>query len=542
MTCGGISPHMSLQEEEIISMDESQKPQYSCPACGAKLEYAPGVQALQCPYCGTKVDIATGEKLPHSNDSRYIVPMTIDRQKLQNVAYKYMFSQEDAPDDILDYATFTKTQLRYVPCYVFNGHYEAVWTASFGYDRTECYMVNGKIQSRIITDWRPANGQDFGDFTVMSYAGEPLPRQVISMVESFSSLENMKNYDPAYLINSEVSEFATTAEEVYQQDAENKVNMLIRKNIYKHAQGDRQRDWHWKSEVRKEAVPVLVPIGQMTFEYKGGEYTIWCDGTDDGVFTGDALPVDMERRKKIRKGHIPWIGTIIGAIVGYMIFKETYTWWAFVIPVVVMFLFWSLRRASIKNYSRKLKQSSLTNYQISNNISNEDAESISRNLKVPDKPFLLSLTAYDLIILPLLPLICFGISCGLQNAFPSKPVPVLASSGSTKVKSSSNSNKVKVKSLASSQQGKTAQQSDLEEAIRFNRKANEKFTNTWSQVPPKKKTALISKVRNTGKQIDAFCKKTAVKAPDEMTQKTIYLNCTAQRLEKLTATVQKSVP
>ena len=256
-------------------METSQKPQYTCTACGAKLEYAPGAQALQCPYCGAQVDIATGRETPHSNDSRYLVPMTIDRQQLQNAAYKYMFSQEDAPDDILDYATFTKTRLRYVPCYVFDGHYQAVWTASFGYDRTERYMVNGKMQSRTVTDWRPANGQDFGDFRVMSYAGEPLPGQVVAMVESSSGLENLKNYDPAYLINSEVSEFAATAEEIYRQDGENKVNAIIEQNIYKHAQGDRQRDWRWKSEVQKESVPVLVPVGEMTFEYKGNEYTVW---------------------------------------------------------------------------------------------------------------------------------------------------------------------------------------------------------------------------------------------------------------------------
>ena len=523
-------------------MAQSQKPEYSCTACGAKLEYAPGAQALQCPYCGAKVDIATGKETPHANDSRYVVPMAVDRQQLQNAAYKYMFSQEDAPDDILDYATFTKTRLRYVPCYVFDGHYQAVWTASFGYDRIERYMVNGKMQSRTITDWRPANGQDFGDFRVMSYAGEPLPGQVVAMVENSSGLENMKNYDPAYLINSEVSEFAATAEEIYQQDGESKVNAIIEQNIYKHAQGDHQRDWRWKSEVQKESVPVLVPVGEMTFEYKGNEYTVWCDGTDDGVFSGDALPVDTERSKKIHMGHIPWVGTVIGAIAGYFLFKETYTWWAFVIPIVVMFLFWILRRASIKSYSRKLKQRSLTNYQISNNISNEDAESISKNLKAPDKPLLLSLTAFDLIILPVLPLACFGISCGLQNAFPTKSAPVMVKPRPVKTAPLPNSNDAKINSLTAPQ-GKVAQQSDLDAAIRLNKMANEKFTNTWKQVPADKKAVLTSKVQNAGKQISDSCKKAATEASsDGMTRKTVYLNCTAQQLQKLTAEVQKSVP
>ncbi len=523
-------------------MEQSQKQEYSCTACGAKLEYAPGAQALQCPYCGAKVDIATGKETPHSDDSRYVVPMTIDRQKLQNAAYKYMFSQEDAPDDILDYATFTKTKLRYVPCYVFDGHYQAVWTASFGYDRTERYMVNGKMQSRTVTDWRPANGQDIGDFTVMSYAGEPLPDVVVGMVERSSGLENMKNYDPAYLINAEVSEFNTTAEEVYQRDGERKVNAVIEQNIYKHAQGDRQRDWRWKSDIQKESVPVLVPVGQMTFEYKGSEYTVWCDGTDDANFTGDKLPVDTERSKKINMGHIPWVGTIIGAIAGYFIFKETFTWWAFAIPVVVMFLFWFLRRASIKGYSRKLKQRSLTNYQISNNISNEDAESISKNLKAPDKPLLLSLTAYDLIILPLLPLVCFGISCGLQNAFPTKPAPASVKRVKTTLPANNDARVNSLNTANSPSQNGTASSQGLEAAIRANKLANQKFTDTWRLVPADKRAVLASKVQNAGKQINDFCTKTAANASDATVQKTTYLNCTAQRLEKLTAEIQKFVP
>jgi len=279
-------------------------------------------------------------------------------------------------------------------------------------------------------------------------------------------------------------------------------------------------------------VPVLVPVGQMTFEYKGSEYTVWCDGTDDGVYTGDTLPVDTERSKKIHMGHIPWIGTVIGAIAGYFLFKETYTWWAFVIPVVVMFLFWILRRASIKGYSRKLKQRSLTNYQISNNISNEDAESISQNLKAPDKPLLLSLTAFDLIILPVLPLACFGISCGLQNAFPTKPAVKKI------VVPPQISRDVKANSLAAAQ-GKSARQLNLDAAMSMNKKANEKFTETWRRVSPEKRAVLASKVQNAGKQINEFCKKSTIGISDGMAQKTVYLNCTAKRLEQLTAEIQK---
>ncbi|MBO4790526.1 MAG: hypothetical protein J5492_05895 [Oxalobacter sp.] len=519
-------------------MGESRKPEYSCTACGAKLQYSPGSQSLQCPYCGAKVDIATGEKTPSAGDSKYVVPLSVDRQQLQNAAYRYMFSQEDAPDDILDYATFTKTKLRYVPCYVYQGSYDAVWTASFGYDRTESYMVNGKVRTRTVTDWRPANGRDFGDFAVMSYAGEPLPGQVVGMLEASSGPENMKPYDPAYLINSDVSEFAATAEEIYQRDGESKVNAVIEQNIYKHAQGDRQRDWRWKSNVQKESIPVLVPIGQMTFEYKGKEYTVWCDGTDEGVFTGDELPVDTTRSKKLMLGHIPWVGTVVGAIAGYFLFSETYTWWAFVVPIVVMLLYWFLRRSSIRGYSRQLKQRSLTNFQISNNISNEDAETISKNLKAPEKPLLLSLTAFDMIILPALPIACFAISCGLQQAFPTKHTPSAPVKRVKTVAQGSPSVIRKDSETLFAKQNATTTQS-LEAAQQKNKAANSRFTNIWRQIPADKRQSLAQQVKGIGKQINETCKQEALQGTDATGQKMLYLNCTTQKLNQLSNELQK---
>ncbi len=517
-------------------MEQSEKQDFSCPACGAKLEYAPGTQSLSCPYCGTKVDIATGFGTPSStNDSRFVVPMTIDKQKLQNAAYKYMFSQEDAPDDILDFATFTQAKLKYVPCYVFDGHYQAVWTASFGYDRTESYMVNGKIRSRTVTDWRPANGQDMGDFTVMSYAGEQLPGNVMSLVESAMGLDNMKNFDPAYTINADVAEFTATSEEIYEKDGQNKVNAVIEQGVYKHAQGDRQRDWRWKSDVQKESIPILVPVGQFTFEYKGNEYNVWCDGTDDDHFTGDPLPVDSDRNRKLLMGHIPWIGTVIGAVVGYFMFKEKFTWWVFVLPIVLMLLYWFARRSSIKGYSKKLKQRSLTNYQISNNISTEDAATISENLKRPDKPFLLSMTAFDWAILPALPLICFGVSCGLQQAFPSKPSVRQARPAATPKTDSSVSNL----NAGNGSTGMAALQSKLQQAQRENQEANKRFTEVWQQVPAATQSQIASKVKNAGNQIEQTCTKAAQKSDNETLQQITYFSCTTQQLRRLTDEVQK---
>lgn len=523
------------------TLEQSQQSdEYICKSCGAKLEYMPNTQALQCPYCGNKVDIASRQEVPHFDDSRFVIPMTIDERKLKNAAYEYMFSQEDAPDDILDQATFTTARLRYVPCYIFSGHYQATWSASFGYDRTESYIANGKTRIRTVTDWRPASGQDVGDFAVVSYAGESLPSDVSTMIERSSGFEDLRHYDSAYLINAEIDDFSITSEEIYQKDGVHKVNQIIDQNVHQHAQGDRQRDWNWNGSIQKTSTPVMVPVGQITFDYKDHEYTVWCDGVDDKNFTGDTLPKDTVRSRKIYMGHIPWLGTLIGGGIGYSLFKETLNWFVFIVPIIIMFLFWVFRRASIRRYSRKLKQRSLTHYQISNNLSHEDPESISQNLKIPEKPFLLSITTYDFIILPLLPLLCFGASYELQKVFPyhvkAKKVKAVSSS-MNHIPNKTVSQMVTNNSSESDDQ----QKSMLNLAIKNNKQLNQEFTKVWKRLSAKKQTTLMSKLRESEILIEKSCSEQTDKATGEIVQQTAYYRCANSQLKKLTADIKKYI-
>lgn len=163
-----------------------------CNSCGAEIEYEAGSQSLQCPYCGAKNDIQKAESLLPCQ-VEVIIPLKVSLDDLEKRVYGYMASGNYTPDDMLEATTFTKQECFYVPAFLFRVEYDATWTASFGYDRTEHYTVYESqslgtdsrghsrgyhqvpvTKTKTVTDWRPANGVDSDSFKVSAYAGKKL--------------------------------------------------------------------------------------------------------------------------------------------------------------------------------------------------------------------------------------------------------------------------------------------------------------------------------------------------------------------------------
>ena len=185
-----------------------------CNSCGAEIEYEAGSQSLKCPYCGAVNEIKRAEdQVPRTVEK--IIPLTVTQDDLEKRAYAYMAGGNYTPDDMLEAATFTKRELLYVPAYLFKVTYEATWTASFGYDRTEHYTEyvtvtkrsgnhsyetqEPRTKTKTVTDWRPANGVDSGIFPVSTYAGKKLFESRRSIKADKESADLPKNHGKSWI-------------------------------------------------------------------------------------------------------------------------------------------------------------------------------------------------------------------------------------------------------------------------------------------------------------------------------------------------------
>jgi Flp pilus assembly protein TadD len=385
-----------------------------CVGCGSTLAYSATDQALKCPYCGSTTEIPKiGEELPTA--VRSIIPLTVDVTALVDAVYQHLASGDMTPDHLLEHASISKKERFYAPAFSFSGSYEAQWTASFGYDRQEQYTVyesryeNGRntkvpvTKTKIVTDWRPVNGNDSGMFGVVAYAGK---RQLNNALNVTSLIDGkaakLEPFDESYTSGITTEPFESSESEVYSDRGTALVDSVIAKSVHRHAQGDRQKDWHWTADIRKQAEATLVPLCHAIYEFEGKQYNVWLSGSNPSQIVADALPVDKGRKQTLNSGFFPFWGATIAA--GIAIFALDSTWVVPVSIVLVTLLYGVLRKRAIIGYSHKIRQSLLAKRKAISTKSENMSESerlaaVGAGGKL-GKP-LLAITAQDRWILPL---------------------------------------------------------------------------------------------------------------------------------------------
>lgn len=384
----------------------------TCNSCGAEIAFEAGKQSLTCPFCGAVNQIERPEDALETAFDR-IVPITVTPHELDNRLYAYMASGNFTPDDMIEASTITLRERYYVPAFAFKVDYEATWTASFGFDRQEPYTAyrnvtsNGRTHQeaytayKTVTDWRPANGVEAGIFDVAGYAGSQLNGSplapaylVVHAVMNGSSTE----YNPSFTKGFEVEGFSVPEKKVF-ESLNGEINANIDQRVKNHAQGDKQRDWHWNARMSHDTTTYSVPICHAAFQYGDKEYHVWVGGHDVDTIRADELPVDKDKQKAANIGFMPGALGLITAI------GSAYYWsfvWSSLIATGVAFGYGFLRRKALIDYSKSIRNSLLIQMQASNRastLSDEEQDKVAKAFQRPERPFFAKIHR-DKIILP----------------------------------------------------------------------------------------------------------------------------------------------
>jgi len=291
----------------------------ACRGCGAQQAYSASDQALRCSYCDGVTAIPQPAHASTPASAQAIVPLSVSEAALLDAVYEHMAGGALTPDDLLASATIVRKDRFYAPTYEFTGSYEAQWTASFGYDRTEHYTVfetrteNGRsrqvpvTKTRIVTDWRPASGSDAGRFQVRTYAGERLSgaeARLASLLED-EQLGRPVPFEASYTVGVAQEACVQGPDQAYQRRGREQVHACIDAGVERHGQGDRQRGWHWTADIRKQHRTLLVPVCHVSFSYQGQTFNLWTSGVDIERLVADPLPVDRSRVKSLVWGLAP---------------------------------------------------------------------------------------------------------------------------------------------------------------------------------------------------------------------------------------------
>lgn len=392
----------------------------TCNSCGAEIVFEAGKQSLTCPFCGAVNQIERPEDALETTFER-IVPISVTPQELENRVYAYMTSGDFTPDNMIEAATITLRERMYVPAFSFKVDYEATWTASFGFDRKEPYTAyrsvtrnNSTFQEaytayRTVTDWRPANGVEAGIFSVAGYAGTKLagvllaPADIVvhAVIEGSSTA-----YNPSFTTGFEVEGFSVPEKKVF-ESLKGEINSNIDQRVQNHAQGDKQRDWHWNARMSHATASYAVPICHVAFHYEDKEYNVWVGGHDVNTIRADELPVDKDKKKAANIGFVPGGLGLITTI------GSAYYWnfaGSSLIATALALGYGFMRRKALIDYSKLIRSSLLTQMQASNqvitNLSDDEQAKVAKAFQRPERPFFAK-THQDKIVLPTLAAFAF---------------------------------------------------------------------------------------------------------------------------------------
>ena len=386
----------------------------ACNSCGAEIVFEAGKQSLTCPFCGAINLVDRPENALETSFDR-IVPINVTPHELDNRLYAYLAGGTFTPDDMIEASTITLRERYYVPAFAFKVDYEATWTATFGYDKKEAYTAYRNVTSnghtrqeaytayKTVTDWRPANGVEAGIFDVAGYAGTQLdssPLAPADLVVHAVINGSPTEYNPSFIKGYEVERFSVPEKKVF-ESLNDEINTNIDTRVKNHAQGDKQRDWHWNSRMSHDTTTYAVPICHIAFQYGEKEYHVWVGGHDVETIRADELPVDQNKQKTANIGFMPGAVGLIAAIC------SAFFWgfiWFSLIAATAAIGYGFLRRKALIDYSKSIRNSLLIQMQASNRVSNlseDEQEKVAKAFQRPERPFFAKIHR-DKIILPTL--------------------------------------------------------------------------------------------------------------------------------------------
>jgi hypothetical protein len=280
-----------------------------CENCGGELIFSPGTQLSTCNFCGSEFNIQNSSETQVKTVEK-ILPFSTTTAEFEIAALTWLSEGDLTPDDILDSSLFNNQVGVYLPMWLFDGRYDGSWSASSGYNRTEEYVgksLDGKkleTKTRIVTDWRPSNGNCKGDFQFLATASSE--SSIPSSVKAFShdvnvTRNNLKDFKLEYSQGFSLLEIQLESDECWDLHGELQANHYVESITKKRIPGDKYKDFYVDAVYDlTNKVSCYVPFWLRNYKYSNKDFHLYMDGSNTLRINGER-PIDKERSAEVDK-------------------------------------------------------------------------------------------------------------------------------------------------------------------------------------------------------------------------------------------------
>ena len=302
--------------------------QVKCPSCRRVItSFNPFLAEVECPYCHNKAfnPLITSKKVPVPE--RLLVFQT-EEKDFEKAIVSRLVEGEYVPREIFQCIGAGKFVKAYLPMFLYEGTYEASWSAKVAYAADETHLRNGKVANTSVWGYAPQSGTARGNFAFLclAYEGDDIPEELRNFANKIPyKTSASREYDPALLKEEGLTTWALNAdaEVVWSRVGEKQVNDLANKSAREQLSGEEVKNFHCTSsyEMKHGGRYVLAPFWFVFYTYNHEQHHFLMDGL--GEFAAMSIPVDEEevkyvkRQKRIRKTILwLWLLGILGCFLG----------------------------------------------------------------------------------------------------------------------------------------------------------------------------------------------------------------------------------
>ncbi|MGL4851168.1 MAG: hypothetical protein ACRC3Z_00720 [Phocaeicola sp.] len=265
------NPELHKQSEIVVS-------EVACGQCGAHTTFPENTTAFSCAFCGTPIVLKNAE---HNRiwKPEYILPFKQGKKKANDSFKAWINSLWFAPSKLSAQLEHTENMKGvYLPYWTYDANTTTFYRGERGTHRQESIRVNGKIETRTVTDWRSVSGTvgvEFDD--VLVPASKSLPPTIAQVLTNWDK-QNYVAYDEVYL-KGFLSELYQSNFKECLPEAKREMERLIRSEIQNEIGGHEQRinqcDINYADIKFKH---VLLPVWLSAYRYQGKSYIFAVNG------------------------------------------------------------------------------------------------------------------------------------------------------------------------------------------------------------------------------------------------------------------------
>jgi DNA-directed RNA polymerase subunit RPC12/RpoP len=263
-----------------------------CGNCGAKVCFSTSSTAESCVYCGS-ANVLAQEANRNALRPESLVPLDLSRAEVEERFRKWIRGLWFRPSELKKAKDFDAVGI-YVPFWTFDCRVHSDWSADAGHyyyvTVPKMVMVNGKMRMRMVQErrirWVPAFGQRDDAYDDDLVCASRLSPELMQKLGGFET-KALVPYKPEYLAGWRAEEYQLDLEQGWARSQE-----AVVASQKSRCAGDVPGDTHRNLRVRNAISGirwkhVLLPVWSLQYRFRGETYTVLVNG-QSGCVAGKA--------------------------------------------------------------------------------------------------------------------------------------------------------------------------------------------------------------------------------------------------------------